>query len=395
MGRNFALLRVLLDHTCGTRAHPMTHGSPHQENGATRLMHALSVLSIFGVGILGAGWLAQWLGMGRPYLFVLAAYVAVVLAHELGHAVAGLLSDFRVAFLYLGPVRVEWPSGGRVKVDLNRRLGLWGGAVVVLPRSHPREDELGTFRRRMIAMFAAGPGASIVAGAAALVVSLLFPPSHASGLSWLLLLGLMSVLVGLGQVIPIRIGNQRSDGSRVLRLLRRGPGTYQALFDAMVVANADGVRPREWPLPPPHTMDTLRDLPTLVMIYYALMDRGRHGEAWKVLDGLGDRPRRRSERTWQLVRDLERTYMCTVYRSDGVPDLPAADIPPKHQHISTLSLVRARTARLVAEGNAQGAVECADSVRRLRSMRMTSGLTQFNLSEIDKVLGSVGRDGRG
>lgn len=370
----------------------MTHGSPHRKDGPTRFTHALSVLGVFALGILGAGWLARLSGVDRPYLFLLPAYAAVVLTHELGHAVAGLLSGFRVAFLHLGPVRVEWPAGGRMRVRLNRRLGLWGGAVVVLPRSHPRENELATFRRRMIAMFAAGPGASIVAGAAALAVSLLFPPAHADGLSWLLLLGLMSVVIGLAQVIPIRIGNQQSDGLRVLRLLRGGPGTYHALLDAMVVANADGVRPREWPLPASRTIDALRDLPTLMMIYYALLDRGRHDEAWTVLDRLGDGRGRKSERTWRMVRDLERTYMRTVYRRDGAPELPKADVPTRYQVILTLSLVRARTARMVAEGNAEGAVECADSVRHLRAMPVTSGLTQFNLSEIDKVLASVERD---
>jgi hypothetical protein len=325
---------------------------------------------------------------------LLPAYVAVVLTHELGHAVAGLLSDFRVAFLYLGPFRIEWPKGRRVKVDLNRRLGLWGGAVVVLPRSHPRENELATFRRRMIAMFASGPGASIVAGAVALAVSLIFQSPSDSRLSWLLLLGLMSLAVGLAQVIPIRIGNQRSDGSRVFRLLRRGPGTDQALLDAMVVANADGIRPRDWPLPASPTIDTLRDLPTLMMVYYALLDRGRHDEAWTVLERLGDGRGRRSERTWRMVRDLERTYMRTVYRGDGASEPPTADIPTRYQHILTLSLVRTRTARMVAEGNAEGALEFADSVRRLRAMPVTSGMTQFNLSEIDKVLSSVEEDDR-
>ena len=373
---------------------PMTHGSPHRKDGPTRFTHALSVLSVFALGILGAGWLARWSGVDRPYLFLLPAYVAVVLAHELGHAVAALLSDLRVAFLYLGPFRVNWPKGGGVRVDLNRRLGLWGGAVVVLPRSHPRKDGLAIFRRRMIAMFAAGPGVSIVAGGVALAVSLLFPPTHADGLSWLLLLGLMSVVVGLAQVIPIRIGNQQSDGSRVLRLLRGGPDTPQTILDAMIVANADGIRPRDWLLPASRAIDALRDLPTVMMVYYALLDRGRHDEAWLVLDRLGDGRGRKSERTWRMVRDLERSYMLTVYRRDGASELPTADMPTRYQHILTLSLVRTRTARMVAEGNAEGAVECADAVSHLRSMPVTSGLTQFNLSEIDKVLTSVEEDDR-
>jgi hypothetical protein len=245
----------------------------------------------------------------------------------------------------------------------------------------------------MIAMFAAGPGASIVAGLIALRISFVTPSSagdsFGSGLSWLQLLALMSLFVGIGQVVPLKIGDQRSDGLRVLRLLRGRPGTNNALLDAMVVANADGVRPRDWPLPPTHTFDEIRDLPTPVLIYYALLDRGRPTEAWKVLNLPSDHRRGRSERTWRVVRDLERTYMRTVYLNEDGSDLPVADIPTKHPRVSALSLVRARAARMVASGDAKEALRCADSVRQLRSVPYTSGLTQFNLSEIDKVLATV------
>ena len=230
----------------------MTNGSRPTETLAARTSHALSVLSVFVVGIVLSAWLARWLDEASLlYLFLIPAYVAVVLTHELGHAIAGLASDFRVAFLYMGPLRVEWPRGRPVRLELNHRLSLWGGAVVVLPRSYPSGDNLGPFRMRMLAMFAAGPGASIVVGLLALGVSLAtqtFPrESFGSGLSWLQLLALMSLFVGIGQVIPLKIGDQRSDGLRVLRLLRGRTGTNNALLDAMVVANADGVRPRIGP----------------------------------------------------------------------------------------------------------------------------------------------------
>jgi hypothetical protein len=374
----------------------MKNGSRPHEPLTTRISHALSVVGIFVVGIALSGWLARWLNdVNLLYLFLLPAYVTVVLTHELGHAIAGLLSDFRVPFLYMGPLRVEWPRGRPVRLELNHRLSLWGGAVVVLPRSYPPGDNLGPFRRRMIAMFAAGPGASIMAGFIALRISIAFPSSggdsFGSGLSWLQLLALMSLFVGFGQVVPIKIGDQRSDGLRVLRLLSRRPGTNNALQDVMVVANADGVRPRDWPIPASRTFDQIRDLPTLVLLYYALLDRGLPIQAWKVLNLPSDHRRGRSERVWRVVRDLERTYMRTVYLNEDGSDLPAADIPTKHPRVSALSLVRARVAHMVALGDFQEALRCVDSVRPWRSVPYTSGLTQFNLSEIDKVLATTVR----
>jgi hypothetical protein len=372
----------------------MNNGNRPREPLSARSAHALSVVGVFVVGIVLSALLARWLSDANLlYLFLLPAYVTVVLTHELGHAIAGLASDFRVAFLYMGPLRVEWPRGRPMRVELNHRLSLWGGAVVVLPRSYPPGEQLGPFRRRMIAMFAAGPGASIVVGLIALGISFVVPTSpgdaFGSALSWLQLLALMSLFVGVGQLVPMKIGDQRSDGLRVLRLLRGRPGTNNALLDAMVVANADGVRPRDWPLPPSHTFDQIRDLPTLVLIYYALLDRALPTEAWRVLNLPSDHRRGRSERTWRVVRDLERTYMRTVYLNEDGSDLPAADIPTKHPRVSALSLVRARAARLVASGDLQEALQCAETVRSWRSVPYTSGLTQFNLSEIDKVVANA------
>ncbi|MGD8318831.1 MAG: M50 family metallopeptidase [Gemmatimonadota bacterium] len=374
---------------------PTTRGSGPGETPAARILHALSVVSVFTVGIVLSGWLARELAeMNLVYLFLVPAYVTVVLTHEAGHAVAGLAMSFRVAFLYMGPLRVEWPKGRRpMRVELNHRLSLWGGAVVVLPRSYPPGDELGPFRIRMATMFAAGPGASVFGGLIALGLSLRFPSlqvgSFDSPISWLQLLALMSILIGLAQLVPIRFGDQRSDGLRVLRLLHARPGTNNALLDAMIVANADGVRPRDWPLPAPRTFDEITDLPTLVLIYYALLDRGRPDEAWRVLNLPSEHGKGRSDRTWRVVRDLERTYLRTVYLNGDGSEIPEADLPTRHPRVSALSLVRARAAQMVARGNTMEAVRCADAVRHWRTVPYTSGLTQFNLSELDRILASA------
>lgn len=362
--------------------------------GAARLSHALSVVGVFAVGIILAGWGARELDSMRfPYLFVVAAYATVVLTHEFGHALAGLLWNFRVAFLYMGPLRVEWRRDGYVQIGLNSRLSLWGGAVVVLPRAHPDGEDFEPFRRSMIALFGAGPAMSVVAGAVVLVLTLVHPSIQAGSLggslSWLQLLGLMSLVVGLGQVIPIRIGDQLSDGLRVLRLMRGRPGTDNALLDAMIVANADGVRPRDWPIPETRTFEDLTDLPTLVLIYYALLDRGRPEEAWRVINLPSEYRKGKSERTWRVVRDLERAYLRTVHFGDDGSELPTADIATRYPRVSTLSLVRARVTRMVADGDLQEALHCADAVRHWRAVPYTSGLTQFNLSEIDNLLATA------
>ena len=367
-----------------TRRQPTAHGS-----------QAPSVVGVFVTGILCSTWLTWWIaGSNAFYLLLPSAYVAVVLVHELGHAVAGLLSGFRVPFLYIGPVRVEWPKEGGMRLALNRRLGLWGGAVLVLPRKHPDRNALDVFRRRTIAVFAAGPGASILVGSAALGYSLFFPAAsprpYGQGLSWLQLLALMSLVIGVGQIVPLRIGNQRSDGLRILSLLRGRPGTDQTLLDAMVFANADGVRPRDWPLPEPGGLERITDLTTQMLIYYAFLDRGRHAEAWAVLGRTGNgNGGDRGVRAWQIVRDIERSYMRSVYVDDDAPDVRSADLPTSHRHISELSLARTRAASLIRRGELQEALRCADSVAHLRSLPTSSGLTKFNLSELDKILASA------
>jgi len=362
---------------------------------AAPLSHALSVLGVFALGVIGSGWLARWLAdTPVSYLFLPAGYVAVVLVHELGHAAAGLLLEFRVVCLLMGPARVEWSKAGRVALRLNRRLSLWGGAVGLVPRVHPSGEALGAFRRRMIAVLAGGGGASVAVGAVALGVSFMnrhpAPQPFGDGASWLQFLALSSVVIGLGQAVPIRIGTQRSDGLRILRLLRARPGADQTLLEAIVVANMDGVRPREWPVPESQTFAAITDLPTLMLIYYGLVDRGRHAEAWDVLDLAANGQDGGNGGTWQAVRDLERTYLRAVYCKDDARGLFSADIPNCDPNVSALSLLRTRAALMVARGEVQEAIRCVDSVRHMRSASGTSGLAQFNLSEIDRILASAG-----
>lgn len=372
----------------------MTH-STRSRAPAAPLFHALSVLGVFALGIIGSGWLARWLA-GTPvsYLVVPAGYVVAVLVHEFGHAAAGLLVDFAVVCLLMGPVRVEWSREGRVALRLNRRLSLWGGAVGSVPRVHPSDDRLSTFRRHMVTVLAGGPVASVVAGAVALGMSFTDPHSapqpFGDGISWLQFLALCSVVVGLGQAVPIRIGSQRSDGLRILRLLRARPGTDQTLLEAIVLANMDGVRPRDWPVPELWSLTAITDLPTLMLVYYALVDRGRHADAWEVLDLATDRREGGSDPTWRAVWDLERTYLRAVYRNDDARGLFSANLPSIDRDVSALSLLRTRAALMVARGEVQEAVRCVDSVRHIRSASSISGLARFNLSEIDRILSSAG-----
>jgi len=373
----------------------MTHGTGRQAPTAPPALHALSVLGVFALCIIASGWLARGLaGTSVSYLVVPAGYVVAVLVHELGHAVGGLAVDFRVVCLLIGPARVEWPRAGRVTLLANRRLSLWGGALGTVPRVHPSADDLGAFRGRMIAVLAGGPVASLVVGAIALAISFVVrhpaPQPFGNGMSWLQFLALCSLVVGLGQVVPLRIGSQRSDGLRVLRLLRSRPGTGPALLEAIVLANLDGVRPREWPVPESGEFAGITDLPTLMLIYYALVDRGRHAEAWDVLDLAVDHGDAGADATWRAVRDLERSYLRAVYRNDEGRGLFSANIPSTDPDLSALSLLRIRAALMVARGDVQEAIRSVDSVRHMRSESGTSGLARFNLSEIDRILASAG-----
>lgn len=170
-------------------------------------------------------------------LLVPVMWLAVVLAHEFGHLLGGRLAGMRPLMLFAGPLHFEFGADGRTRLKRNRVKQSFGGLAACAPAP-------GMGRGAFALLVAGGPLASFAFGA------LLLPAAFALG-GWLggALFGtaLLSLLIGLATLLPLRAGGFMSDGGQLLGLARDDAETRQRLALASLMAQSyAGVRPRDW-----------------------------------------------------------------------------------------------------------------------------------------------------
>lgn len=202
--------------------------------------------------------------------------VAAIAVHELGHVVAGLTQRFVFRWMTVGPIRVSL-ARGRLRVGLNRLGMSWGGAAML----QPLDDR--DLVRRMAWFTAGGPLASLALAAVSWTAAQ-GPWRH----MWLLLC-LASLLVAVATLVPSQMNGLRSDGGRLLDLLRDGPAR-QRECRIMAIAGAMGAgrRPSTWDagmmraiLDEPAAYP--QEVPGLLSVYLWCLDRDAVDEAGAVL----------------------------------------------------------------------------------------------------------------
>lgn len=136
---------------------------------------------------------------------VLAAILAAIAVHELGHLVGGLAVGFQYHSVRIGPFQFDT----RFALTLDRKVAsLFTGMVFIVPVT--TQD----LARRGLAMVAAGPLANILAGC--LVYALPF----AKGIFWSVFI-VLSIGTGLTELFPFRSAIGWSDGKVLFNLLSR------------------------------------------------------------------------------------------------------------------------------------------------------------------------------
>lgn len=155
-----------------------------------------------GAIIVGLGLLAAWL-----CLFL----------HELGHVVAGIAVGFRFQLLALGILRIDRGSDGRVRIGWNRDLRLAGGVGGAAPIDKER------LRPRFAIQVMGGPLASLLVALAAHLALLAWPGAPWIARVMLQWVRLLSAMLGVETLLPIKHGPFVNDGLRFLRLIGRGP----------------------------------------------------------------------------------------------------------------------------------------------------------------------------
>ncbi len=171
-------------------------------------------------------------------LFAAIALFPAVLIHELGHAIACRLVGFQIDTFAVWPFR--W----------KRVNGEWQFAYGPWPRRglrgfvEFRSLTSGRLRRRGFLVIAAGPALSFFAG----VVFVLAPPLLAAAppfAAYIWAIGLWSLFLTFN-LIPLKIGNGRSDGFRLLELALRKKAGLRRIAIHSLLASYDELRPRQW-----------------------------------------------------------------------------------------------------------------------------------------------------
>jgi hypothetical protein len=207
---------------------------------------------------------------------ILALVVAVFL-HELGHVAAGYAFGFRVARIHLGPLEIRDYGLPRVRLVRSLQAG-----VVLVPVDGA--TALGPLRWGLIASTAAGPLMGLAAGA--LLIAVAGGLRLADPLSLTQVLGQMSLILGVFNLLPLRSGDQLSDGRRIFSLLMRNRECGHILAATLMMGDAlSGRRPREWDTSLLAVMErSPKDVFARLALYEAAIDRGEIALAGQHLD---------------------------------------------------------------------------------------------------------------
>ncbi|HSJ26142.1 MAG TPA: hypothetical protein VK929_15800 [Longimicrobiales bacterium] len=386
-----------------------TAAPPGETSPATAtpgLLRRVLPTAAFFVGGLAVGVLAARgglrvlpeLGLSSPQVLIVFAVVPVlyllcIAAHELGHVLAGRLVDFRMLLFIAGPLRVDRTPDG-LRPGLNRSILHAGGLAATVPVG------LHDLRRRTIVMVAGGPLASLMVGSQGLALYQATAPTMLRdgapfpvllmGLAFLILGGL-SLLIGLLTLIPARSGGFYSDGARILRLMRASDETEREVaLLALTGLSMAGTRPRDWE-------------PALVARGAGIRDHGAFEVlgrqfAWAHALDSGDIPTARRHLQEALARVeqlpagaraslyLAGATFFALYDGDAARGRDLLDraghglLPAPHQR------QLAEAAVLMAEGDAAGARDAASRVSDLAGSAQDRGGAALDIALADRIL---------
>ena len=209
--------------------------------------HAAVVISL--AGYIGGQWLWSLWGEGRGltqlgfWIGLIMIQVAVLVAiacHEAGHAIVGIRNGMVLRKFQVGPVAGKI-TGGCWKFKFHPQ-GWYRGFVGLVPTS------LENLGRRNSEMLLAGPLGSLTIGLIAWVAALAAAHLHRDFtwdfLSMLSVVGLVDFFVNL---LPLKVGQNYSDGARIYHWWKQGPMEQVALANGMVASTlATKLRPRDW-----------------------------------------------------------------------------------------------------------------------------------------------------
>jgi hypothetical protein len=300
-------------------------------------------------------------GQRVSFFVILGLLFIAILLHELGHMIAGLLTDHRVVRVQVGPFFFEDdPQKDAPRVGFKPLLGTgMGGFVLMLPR------DFADLRLRTLITILGGPAASVGSGTLGLVAFALmfggdFTPvtMHTVGL-----FSMLSILLGMINLIPVRTPTFQTDGGQVVPLVVGGKhAQYQVARRSLTTLEALGTRARDLPPGLIKRMLVLQNksqnhIEGLMMAYRHFEDANRFEQAGKFLAQAVTLAKRHPKRAMQGVYGEAAYFWAFYYRK---PELAKSfyrkvkkrRLPPASKYIYSAAIA-------LAEGDHHTATEMA------------------------------------
>jgi len=175
-------------------------------------------------------------------------WLVVVGLHELGHLAGGWAGGGRFLLWVVGPLMMKRTPGG-VRFGWNWNVNVAGGMAACLPLEPARMTP-----RRVAVMILGGPMASLLLAVAALWIAVgMGSGDEPVSAAWALAQNVvvctagLSLLIFLVTAVPSAVGGFKSDGKRILDLLRGGPRADQeAALLMLTSASLAGIRPADF-----------------------------------------------------------------------------------------------------------------------------------------------------
>jgi hypothetical protein len=327
----------------------------------------LVVLGIIHFGLSDIPWLLAGL---------VGVFIAAVFVHEIGHALAGLITRMRFFSFTVGPF-------GFVRLGSGKAVGYvpqwWQnsyGSVCVLPM------HLSGLRWRLILLLVAGPLANALL--AGLLLWLLlhdhvwnFEGSNGRTAFWLLLMAWPNMLFSASSLIPTHERGKDSDGNSLLNLLDGGaPAKRIEIRYVLAGLLANGTRPRDLPTELVVQLLDLRegsmeDAFKNYLGYRCKLDAKQIEEAGKLLDLAGQQRTYLSSNFRQTVV-LESAFFAARFRGNVNDAHNWMRLAARTKDINSLYL-RAEAAVALADGKYQEALAKAGAAMELLHLAADRG----------------------
>ncbi|MBK8054873.1 MAG: M50 family metallopeptidase [Saprospiraceae bacterium] len=160
-------------------------------------------------------------------LLFISAFVSLAV-HELGHLIVATYHGFRFEMFVIGFLEIK-RIDGKIKVGLNKNIGLFGGATASSPVDSDPENGV-----KMAHIAIAGPVVSFGFGVACFVASYMMSGLWGAGF---FMAGLFSIAYFLATTLPDKTGMYYTDRKKYERLTIPGPAQNEEIASLHLLGN--------------------------------------------------------------------------------------------------------------------------------------------------------------